>query len=126
MFKKFRSPKGIISISNTSGHSATIGKDFINVHESLWKLAYMEGAVTEDMIGLNKDYIAEKKAELQEVENSERAAAKELMLVILDDPTAYLDKKNRPVYQKMVSLTKKAHKKEFFESIWDEIVKERA
>lgn len=124
MFKKFRSPHGAITISNTSGHSALIDKDFVSVHESLWKLAYMEGAVTEDMIGLNQTYIQEKKAEQVVLDDVERLEVKEKMKVILDNPTLYLNSKNGLMYHKIISLLKKSYKLEYLTSIWEEILAE--
>ena len=124
MFKKFRSTHAPITISNTQGHSALIGRDFIQVHESLWKEAFMNGAVTEDMIGLNKEYILEKKEEAKTLEAQERGRIKEVMRVILEEPTKYLNKNNQLHYQKVVSLAKAVHKLEYFDSIWKEILAE--
>jgi hypothetical protein len=125
MFKRFRSNIGDIHISNTSGHSATIGKEFVNIHESLWRMAYMEGAIAEDVVAVTKSYIAEKKEEMKLEEDKERSEIKELMRkTIVNDPLNFVDKNNQIIYRKAVALVKKTHKKEYFESIWAEIVKE--
>jgi hypothetical protein len=125
MFKKFRSPGLDIRISNTLGFTAIIGKDFVNVHQSLWRDAYSEGAISEDVLAVAMDYIAEKKEEQKAVVNEEREAIKTLMRdSILDRPTDFLDKDNNIIYRKVVALTKKTHKKDYFETIWKEIIDE--
>jgi hypothetical protein len=127
MFKKFRSPGGTIHISNTSGHSAIIEKSFTSVHESLWRLALMEGAIPEDVSTVTKEYIKEKKSEQEAIDNQEREDIKALMRDnIINSPLDYLDTEGNLIYRKIVSLTKKTHKKDYFDSLWKEVVSEGA
>lgn len=125
MFKRFRSPHGEIRVANTSGQSAIINKDFTPIHESLWRLALMEGAIAEDVGAVTKEYIKEKKEELKVEEDKERLEIKALMKeTIINDPLNFVDKDGNIIYRKVVSLTKKTHKKDYFETLWAEIVKE--
>ena len=125
MFKKFRSPGDMIHISNTSGHAAIIGKDFTSIHESLWRLALMEGAIAEDTAVVTKEFIKEKKIEQDAAESQEKEDIKTLMREnIVNSPLDYLDTEGNLIYRKIVSLTKKTHKKDYFDSLWKEVVSE--
>lgn len=125
MFKRFRSVNGTITVSNTLGFTSVIGTEFVDVHQSLWKAAYSEGAISEEALQIARDYVTEKKKEQKDQEAIERAEIKELMKKeILDNPAQYLDKDDSLIYRKVVALVKKTYKKEYFDTIWKEIVSE--
>jgi hypothetical protein len=125
MFKRFRLPTDSeVWISNTLGHSVTLSKSFTEVHNSLWAQAYTVGAIAEDAKLIHSSYIEEKKEEIKSQELQEREDIKAQMKVILDNPTQYLRADSSLHYQKVVSLLKKAYKKDYLEGIWKEIVEE--
>jgi hypothetical protein len=124
-FKNFRSPGEDIFISSTSGHGAVITKDFISIPDVLWREAYSAGALSEEMKteGM-KDYIEEKKAEKLQEELAQRALDKEALRVVYNSPVGSVDKEGRLIHRKAIAAIKRSVKKDYIDSIWNELIEE--
>ena len=84
-YKNFRSLKNTIFISGSSGHTASIGKEWESVPSILWPEAYSLGAISEDMQPNSMDtFIDEKKKLVEEAKNKEKEEVKEVLQWIYD------------------------------------------
>lgn len=127
-YKKFRSTKGTIFISSTSGHAATLTPtEFKEIPDVLWGPAYSYGAVSEDMI-LPKEamdkFVEEKKQEIEEASLKEREEMKDALREVFQNPQGNVDKEGMIKYQVAVKAIKKAVKKEVIAELWNELAEE--
>jgi uncharacterized protein (DUF2267 family) len=127
-FKKFRSTKGTIFVTSTSGHAATLTeKEFKSIPEILWGPAYSYGAVSEDMI-LPKEamdkFVEERKQELEESSQKERQEMKDALREVFQNPQGNVDKEGMIKYQVAIKVLKKAVKKEVIAELWNELAEE--
>jgi hypothetical protein len=125
-YKNFKSANGeLIYLSSLSGHSVVVGKDFVEVPDCLWGMAYSLGALSEEMkVASVTNYIEEKRLEAEKEAAAERADIKEKMQIAYQEPALYLDAKNKLIQRKIVSLLGKPIKRDFMDEIWAEIVAE--
>lgn len=124
-FKKFRSSKGELRVSSTSGHCVIIGPDLVSVPDHLWGEAYAAGATSEDMkVDSMAEYIESEKEKLKRMQDEERAFLKSKMKEIFDNPVGFLDGANRPISRKVISYTKRQMKRDLIDSLWDELLEE--
>lgn len=108
MFKKFKSITGDIYVSNIDGHSAIIGKALTPIHQSLWALAYAQGAIPEDLVIPNEDnpkaFIREKAKALKEERQQALDEFVEKLKEVAENPVGRVDKSNRPIMRKILTL----------------------
>jgi len=125
-YKQFKSPKGDIRLSDTSGHVMILNEnEFRDVPEFFWHLAYANGALTPDMkIDSVISFVEEKRLEAIAKENAERAKIKEKMKYAYKEPITFVDQKGKLIQRKIVSLLGQPIKKDLMDEIWDEIVAE--
>jgi hypothetical protein len=124
-FKEFRSTKGDLHLSSTSGHMAVISTEFTPIPDVLWADAYIQGAIASDTnVDSLDSFVQEKKEEQRIQEMLEREEVKLTLQTIFTNPVGFLDSKNNLVIRKVVSLLGKPIKREVIESVWEEVVAE--
>jgi hypothetical protein len=127
-FKNFRSEKGVLHVSCTSGHSAVITKEFSPIPEVLWGMAYTLGAIPEDTVSktdATKEFIREQTKILQDKADLERDRYKAILEEAYDSPNSYVNIKGDLSYRKISKLFEEAISQETLEPIWLEILSER-
>ena len=121
-FKQFRSPGENIRVASPSGHVAMITKDFSPIPDFLWKEAYANGAVSEDMQDRSMDaYIQTKKAEKEKEELLEFESIKESLKAIMNNPVGYLTSNGDLVHRKAIAAIGKPVKKDVIDKAWKEL-----
>jgi hypothetical protein len=125
-YKKFKSPKDDIHIADTSGHCMILNdREFRDVPEFFWGLAYSAGALTPDMqVSSITSFIEEKKQEIIAKEEEERKKIKDKMRQAYLEPVTFLDLKGKLIQRKIVSLLGQPIKKDLMDEIWAELVAE--
>lgn len=124
-FKEFRSPKGDLHLSSTSGHMAVLSSEFVSIPDILWADAYIKGAIASDTNVDNMDAFVQGKKEEQRIQEMlEREEVKLTLKTIFDSPIGFLNSKNGLIISKAVALIGKPVKREVIESVWDEVVAE--
>lgn len=127
-FKNFRSEKGTIQVSSTTGHSATIGKDFMPIPEVLWGQAYTLGAIPEDVVSktdATKEFIKEELAKGKEIGNKIKEANKQVLYKIYDEPLNYLNAKGEVIFRNVYKLFDNPITQLELAALWNEVLKER-
>jgi hypothetical protein len=124
-FKEFRSTKGDLHLSSTSGHMAVISTEFTSIPDVLWADAYIKGAIASDTnVDSLDSFVQEKKEEQQIKEMLEREELKLTLKTIFDNPVGFLDSKNNLITRKVVAALGKPVKKDFIDEVWSEVVAE--
>lgn len=127
-FKNFRSPGEDIRVVSTSGHVAIITKDLISLPDILWKEAYANGAVSEDMsIDKNDElakYIEGQKKVKEEEEAKELAEIKESLKGIYHNPVGVVDEKGKLSTRKAIAAIGRPVKADIINKLWAELVQE--
>lgn len=126
--KKFKAPNGEpdIRIALLSGHITIIKQEYVNLPEIFWTEAYSAGALSEDMTD-SKTFdqaVKEKAKEVKEQEEEFYQFLKEKLKEIYKKPTGNVDRNGDPLYRRVVSLVKKAPKKELITRAWKELTEE--
>ena len=121
-FKQFRSPGKDIRITAPSGHVAIITSDLAPIPDFLWKEAYANGAVSEDMQDKSMDaYIQTKKVEKEKEELSEFESIKESLRTIMNNPVGYVTSHGDLVHRKAIAAIGKPVKKDIIDKAWKEL-----
>lgn len=124
-FKKFRSPGEDIRVASLSGHIALITKELVPIPDFLWKEAYANGAISEDMKNNSMDsYIASKKLEKEQEELLEFEKIKNSLREIKDNPVGYVTSNGDLVHRKAIAAIGRPIKKDVIDKAWKEIVAE--
>lgn len=128
--KKFKAPNGSddIRVALDSGHITIIGREYIDLPEFFWGEAYRLGAISEDMTDSKtfEEAVAEKAAQVRKEEAEFYQLLKEKLRTIYDSPNGNVDRNGNPLYRRVVSLVKKAVKKEMIMKAWDQVKAEEA
>ena len=128
MSKRFRSNGEDIRVASLRGPVAIISKEFRELPESLWALAYAQGAISEDMTAAPsmEEYIAEKKMEAEQKEISEREEIKNILKSLYENPKDIINGQGMLIHRKAIQFIGKPVKKDVLDSIWSEVVEENS
>ena len=127
-FKNFRSEKGVLHVSCTSGHSAVITKDFSPIPDILWGKAYTLGAIPEDAISktdATKEFIREQTELVKAQDALNRAVYKTILEKAYESPNEYITAKGELSYRKIIKLFDEAIPQEIIADLWEEIKSEK-
>ena len=126
MSKRFRSNGKDIRVASLKGPVAIISKEFRELPESLWALAYAQGAISEDMTASPSidQYILEKKKEQETKDLNERLEIKNILKSLFDNPKDIVNGQGLLIHRKVIQFIGKPVKKDILDSIWKEVVEE--